>query len=75
MVEQNFEIFGYHIDYRANNKYQGSVKLESPDRELVGYQGRKTHILEEDVVTTKTILKKGTMVTTECIPLCGRLKK
>ena len=73
MTEQIFEIFGYHIDYRAGGKYQGSVRIDSPDRDLMGYSGRTTYPLTSDVKTTKTVLKMGTTVTTECIPLCGKI--
>ena len=73
MNNTTFEIFGYHIDYRSNGKYQGSVRIDEPDRELMGYAGRTTFVLDRPVKTDKTILKAGVTVTTECIPLCGKI--
>jgi hypothetical protein len=73
-MKTNFEIIGYNIDIYFNKKYFGSIPIEKPDREVMGYTGRKTEILEKDFSYKNKKLKAGVEVVTECIPLCGRLK-
>lgn len=69
-----FEIHGFHIDYYVNKKYIGSVKIENPDREVYGYQGRKEELIENEIVfKNKKKIKKGSVATTELIPICGRM--
>ena len=70
-----FEIIGYHVDYYVNKKYIGSIKVEEKDREVFGYQGRDHFLIENDLVFKKKKIKKGTLVTTELIPLCGKMLK
>jgi hypothetical protein len=53
--------------------------MDGPDRKHSGYIGKQTFIADDDIVVdvwkgTKTI-KKGTEVTTEQHPICGRIKK
>jgi len=72
--ENNFEIVGYNIDVYYNGKYFGYMKTSEPDREKMGYYGRKKTILSEDFIFKKKKLKAGTEVITECIPICGKLK-
>jgi hypothetical protein len=69
-----FKIFGYNVDFYDRKKFVGSLRLDEPDRDLMGYAGRKQ-------LAYKGILTKGTkkvkvdgVYLTECIPLCGRLK-
>ena len=38
----------------------------------MGYYGKKTHTLENDLILKNKKYKKGTVVTTECFPLCGK---
>mgnify|MGYP001276282270 FL=1 len=68
----NFEIFGYSVDYRLNGRYIGSVTIEKPDRDKMGYYGKKIETLTKDLVLKNKKYKKGTIVTTECYPLCGK---
>jgi len=70
-----FEHIGYHIDYYLDKKYLGSIKVESKDREVFGYEGRTEIVLENDLKLKKKTIKKGTKVITELIPLCGKLIK
>lgn len=70
-----FEIKGYTIDYYVNGKTIGSIRVEKPDRELFGYEGKIITTLTEDVtLSNKRIIKKGTVVLTECMPICGKSK-
>ena len=47
--------------------------LEKPDREKYGLYGKQTEVLENDIVLkNKRIIKKGTEVVTELLPICGR---
>ena len=73
-----FKIQYYLKEYFINKKLIGSIKMQTPDRKLDGYLGKQTIILSEDTIVdvwrgTKKI-KKGTEVTTEQHPICGRLK-
>jgi hypothetical protein len=72
-----FELLGYVIEfYSMQNKYLGSIPIDEPDREVFGYGGKQDLIAEEDIITNKNKrIKKGTQVTTELLPLCGRAKK
>ena len=67
-----FEIIGYTKDYYYNNKYVGSVKIDSPDRDQFGYYGRTEEVLEQDTIINKKKLKKGSVVKTELNKLCGK---
>lgn len=69
-----FEIFGYSVDYRLNGRYIGSITIDEPDRKTMGYYGKRTETLENDLVIKNKKYKKGTVVTTECYPLCGKFK-
>jgi hypothetical protein len=74
--ESVFNIIGYAKDYYVGDKLIGSIVLDKPDREVYGYPGKKTETLKEDIVfKNKKLIKKGTQVTTECIVLCGQMKK
>ena len=76
-MKQVFENLGWHRDYRIGSKYVGFVHMNEPDREKHGYAGRQTFVLAEDVVVDRNgkpyTIKAGVQVTTECIPLCGRV--
>lgn len=72
-----FETFAYHIDYMVNGKYVGSITVDAPDREILGYNGRLRYALDSDVEVRKNggrmiTIKAGTNVVTECFPLNGR---
>lgn len=70
-----FEQHGFYKDYYCNGKYIGSMKTEK-DREVLGYDGRKTEILGEPIVFSKTKkIRKGAEVITEIYPICGKIIK
>ncbi len=74
MTKDIFKVFGYHKDYWVNSKFVGSIRLETPDRDLLGYGGRISHQLETSVkLDNGKILPAGVQVTHECIPLCGKI--
>jgi len=73
-MDNVFETIGYHVDYYINRKYIGSELINKPDRFKTGYEGRVQKELEKDIVLRGKTYKKGTLVVTECVPLCGRVK-
>ena len=74
-MKVEFEIHGYMVDYYLRGKLIGHVKLDEPDREVLGYTGRKTEILNREVQLSNTkIIRSGVEVVTECIPICGKIK-
>ena len=74
MRDKIFEDLGYNIDYYINRKYIGSKTITEPDRDKTGYEGRREEALKEDIILKGKKYKKGTIVLTECVPLCGRIK-
>jgi len=73
-IKPVFEIKGYHIDIYYQGKYFGCIPTPTPDRDELGYGGRTQVTLTEDFVYKNKKLKAGTVVTTECIPVCGKLQ-
>ena len=71
-MKNQFEINGYSIDYYLRGKYVGSIKLNSPDRDVMGYMGRMAHIADSDIYIKNRKYKKGTQFVTECVTLCGK---
>ena len=71
-MESQFEIFGYSVDYFVNHKLMGSMIVETPDREKMGYNGRTYSVSDTDMVFGKKRIKKGVEYYTECVPMCGR---
>lgn len=68
-----FEHLGYSLDYHVDGKYYGSITIEDPDREQIGYVGRKYEVATEDIVfRNKKRIKKGTKYYTYMYPLCGK---
>tara|TARA_R100000805_G_C3599957_1_gene100698 strand:- start:116 stop:391 length:276 start_codon:yes stop_codon:yes gene_type:complete len=67
-----FEILGYTIDYYFRGKLIGRIRTDKPDREVLGYTGRKNVVLEKDTILKNKKYKKGIIVTTECLPICGK---
>tara|TARA_R110001632_G_scaffold95637_2_gene201750 strand:- start:1281 stop:1559 length:279 start_codon:yes stop_codon:yes gene_type:complete len=72
-MKTDFEIFGYSVDIYYRGKYYGCYKLEQPDRDVIGYAGRRDEILTENWIYKNKKIKAGATVTTECYPLCGRM--
>ena len=68
-----FEVIGYSREYYVGGKYIGSVRLETPDREIKGYNGRIHEEATQDIIFGKKRIKKGQRYFTECITLCGRM--
>jgi len=68
-----FANVGYQLDIYFMKKFIGSIPIDKPDRDIMGYYGRSDTILPNDVQIKKHFFRAGTLVQTECIPLCGRL--
>lgn len=68
-----YENCGYHIDFMIGNKYVGSIKSDTPDREVMGYNGRKQHYATEKINFGKKYIDKGQTYHTYCYPICGRM--
>tara|TARA_B100001093_G_scaffold317312_1_gene302698 strand:+ start:610 stop:885 length:276 start_codon:yes stop_codon:yes gene_type:complete len=71
-MKNTFEIKAYNVDYYLRGKLIGSIITKKPDREIMGYMGRKNTILEKDILLKNKKYKKGITVTTECLPICGK---
>ncbi|MEN8835993.1 MAG: hypothetical protein ABF265_08200 [Polaribacter sp.] len=67
-----YENLGYHIDFHVDNKYYGSIKIDKPDREIIGYSGKQNHVALEDIVFKNKRIKKGMKYHTYLYPLCGK---
>lgn len=68
-----FEDLGYYKEYYVNKKFIGTLICEK-DRELIGYEGRKTEITTEIItLKNKKVIKKGVEVRTILYPLCGKM--
>ena len=74
-METPFEQLGFFKEYYLNGKFFGSLNIETPDRNTIGYNGRRDEILNETLTFNKGRIKAGTTVQTIIYPLCGRLKK
>lgn len=67
-----FNEIGYFKEYYINNKFIGFINCEK-DRDIIGYNGRKDEIIENDIILfNKKKIKKGTQVRTIIYPLCGK---
>jgi|TARA_R100000479_G_scaffold121186_1_gene62345 hypothetical protein len=69
-----FEITKYAIDIYYKGKFYGSMYADQPDREVFGYGGRQQVKLADSWVYKNKKIKAGEIVTTECVPVCGRLQ-
>ena len=68
-----FEKLGYFLDYMIGDKYIGSIIMEKPDRETIGYFGRIDEVATEDIILdNKRKIKKGQSFRTMMYPLCGK---
>lgn len=67
-----YDIFGYFVEYMQNGKYMGSINIEKPDRDVVGYCGRQYHTATEDIIFKNKRIRKGEQYYTHLYPLCGR---
>lgn len=77
----DFQINGYSMDIYINGKFVGNRTLQQPDRTKMGWYGRKTQILDDDLLIThkngtkiNLLIRKGTEILTEIFPICGRLQ-
>lgn len=72
-MKQIFEDLGYFKEYYANNKFIGFINHVEKDREVFGYFGRRTEVLDKDItLDNKRKLRKGTEVVTQLQHLSGR---
>lgn len=71
-----FKLLSYCREYFQGNKFLGREILDKPDRDTIGYYGRKYFILENDITIRKgtkdVTLKKGISVYTEMNILNGK---
>ena len=73
-MDEVFEILGYHVDLYKDNKYVGSIKIKDKDRHDLGYAGRREEYVCGNVRRGNKIVFVEGMYTTECVPLCGKIK-
>ena len=69
------ETFGWFLEYYLANKFIGTRVIEAPDREIIGYYGRKDEVATEDIQLKekRRVIKKGTHYYTRLYPLTGRV--
>lgn len=73
-MKTEFENLGYFKDYYVNKKFIGSKDYVEKDRDVFGYNGRKTERLTEDVVFKNgRKIKAGTEAVTELHILSGKI--
>jgi hypothetical protein len=69
----HFEQLGYFLEYMIDDKYIGSIIMDKPDREQVGYHGRIDEVATQDIIfKNKKRIKKGQSFYTRMYPLCGK---
>ena len=69
----HFEQLGYFLEYMIDDKYIGSIIMDKPDREQVGYYGRIDEVATQDIIfKNKKRIKKGQSFYTRMYPLCGK---
>ena len=70
-----FEHLGYFKEYWIGNKSLGTINSKK-DREVVGYVGRKTEVVLNDLILSNgKKIKAGTEVVTFLYPICGKMIK
>lgn len=73
-MNNTFKIHGYLTDFYIRGKFIGSIKQDTPDREIFGYSGRVTENTPIDILLDNgKKIKKGTEVVTECQMICGKV--
>lgn len=74
-MRTEFKNIGFFIEYFINRKFLGSIKVQEPDREIIGYYGRIDSVAEKDIILdNKKRIKKGSHYYTRLYPLCGEKK-
>ena len=68
-----FEKLGFFIEYMIDTKYIGTINIEQPDREEIGYYGRIDSVANQDILLDNNKrIKKGKSYYTRMYPLCGK---
>lgn len=71
-----FKQHGFFVEYMVAGKYVGSITIQQPDRETIGYHGRIDAVATEDIVfSNRKRIKKGTQYYTRLYPICGARDK
>ncbi len=70
-----FKDLGFFREYFVNGKFIGTVLIDKPDRDIIGYYGRIDATATENIkLQSNKIIKKGTNYYTRIYPLCGEKK-
>lgn len=67
-----FKDIGYNKEYYIGNKLIGSVHLDKPDREIIGWRGMQNAVAEETIQFRKKKIRKGQEYRTMLVKLCGK---
>tara|TARA_R110002049_G_scaffold130412_6_gene288796 strand:- start:586 stop:807 length:222 start_codon:yes stop_codon:yes gene_type:complete len=68
-----FKDLGYFVEYCVDGKLIGTLLIDNPDREDIGYYSRIDAIADSDIKLQRNkIIKKGTKYYTRLYPLCGQ---
>ena len=70
-----YEMTGYYVSYFVDKKFIGTVELQHPDRETLGYFGRQYQTATSNIKLGKKTIKQGTEYYTELNRLVGKLVK
>lgn len=68
-----FEDLGFFIEHLIDGKLIGCIKVDTNDRDCIGYYSKREHIASKDIVFGKKRIKKGTNYQTRIYPLCGKV--
>lgn len=71
-----FQHVNYSKEFYKDGKFVGSLILEKPDRNIMGYSGRRIENISEPFEvkkTSKKITLKAGLYKTELIQICGKL--
>lgn len=68
-----FKDIGYFIEYWVQGKFTGTLLIDEPDRDDIGYYSRIDAIADKEIKLQRNkIIKKGTRYYTRLYPLCGK---
>ncbi len=68
-----FKDIGYFVEYCVDGKLIGTLLIDNPDREEIGYYSRIDAVADSDIKLQRNkIIKKGTKYYTRLYPLCGQ---
>lgn len=69
----DMEHIGWFLEFYIDNKYMGTVVIDQPDRDQVGYYSRQDDVAVADILLDNgKKIKEGTRYYTRLYPLNGK---